>query len=133
MVAATFRQPNPLMIMYTAKTASSGSATERTQSAMPSSSPTATHLAQRRTRTIPQQQRRAQGEQKQEWDVPHDQVLELDLEPVIKHRDRRQRGEPGRGAEAVPGQRVHHDRDRQAHEMLQDCYEGVTMKRLGGS
>src|SRR5436189_2014062 len=29
MVAATFRQPNPLMIMYTAKTASSGSATDR--------------------------------------------------------------------------------------------------------
>ena len=44
MVAATFRQPNPLMIMYTAKTASSGSATDRTQSAMPSSNPTATHL-----------------------------------------------------------------------------------------
>ena len=43
MAAATFRQLTRLMIMYTANTASSGSPTDRTISAMPSRAPTSTH------------------------------------------------------------------------------------------
>ena len=79
---------------------------------------------------IPQQQRGGQGEHEQERHVGEDQVLELDLEPVVEHRHGGQRGQPGRGAETVPGQRVDHHADRQAHKMLQNRYEGIAVKGL---
>ena len=80
--------------------------------------------------SIPQQQRGGQHEHEQERHVGQDQVLELDLEPVVEHRHGGQRGQPGGGAEAVPGQRVDHDRHGQAHEVLQDRYNCVAMQRL---
>ena len=44
MVAATFRQLNRRMIMYTAKTASSGRPIDRSTAPRPSSAPITTHL-----------------------------------------------------------------------------------------
>ena len=79
---------------------------------------------------VPQQQRGRQDEQELEQDVAEDQVLELDLEAVVQHRDRGQRGDPGPDAEPVPGQRVHHDADRQAHQVLQDRYDREAVQRF---
>ena len=79
---------------------------------------------------VPQQQRGGQHDQELERDVAQDQVLELDLEPVEQDRQGGQRGDPARRAEPVPGQRVDHDRDGQAHKVLQDRYHGVTVQWL---
>ena len=117
------------MIMYTAKTASSGSPTERTIADRPSRAPTSTHRRSDGTGSH-SSSGDGQREQEQEQHVGHDQVLELDLEPVVEHRHRGQRGQPGRSAEPVPGQRVDHHRDGQRHQVLQYRYDGIAVQRL---
>ncbi len=109
--------------------ASSGSPTDRTVSATPMMNAARATALPRRP-PDPQHERGGQRDEEQERDVAEDQVLELDLERVVEHGDRGQRGDPGRGAEPVPGQRVHHHADGHAHQMLQDRYDRVAVQRL---
>ena len=115
--------------MYTAKRARNGSPCDRTVADTPRIRPISVQRRHARL-GVPQQQRGGQDEQELEQHVAEDQVLELDLEAVVQHRDRGQGGDPGPDAEPVPGQRVHHDTDGQAHQVLQDRYCRIAVQRL---